>query len=113
LTVTDPARVLPDPDNQRLLTQLRWHHARGNLLRFLDDPRIEPTNNRAEHALRSAVIARKVSQCSKTRDGAEAFAAFTSVLRTAVQRGDSGTQRLAQPPLPAGYGLLINHAKFL
>ena len=30
---------------------------RGNLLRFLDDPSIEPTNNRAERALRPAVIA--------------------------------------------------------
>jgi transposase len=98
-------RALPDPDNQRLLNGLRWHHQRGNLLRFLDDPRIEPTNNRAERALRPAVIARKVSQCSKTRDGADAFAAFTSVLRTAVQQGASGTERLAQlrrSPLAAG-----------
>src|SRR5205814_4046794 len=89
-------RALPDPDNQRLLDQLRWHHQRGNLLRFLDDPRIEPTNNRAERVLRPAVIVRKVSQCSKTRDGAEAFAAFTSVLRTAVQRGDSGVEHLLE-----------------
>ena len=33
-------------------------------------------------ALRPAVIARKVSQCSKNTRGAEAFAAFTSVIRT-------------------------------
>lgn len=33
-------------------------------------------------ALRPAVIARKVSQCSKTPRGADTFAAFTSVLRT-------------------------------
>ena len=52
------------------------------MLRFLDDPAIEPTNNRAERALRPAVIARKVSQCSKTPRGADTFAAFTSVLRT-------------------------------
>ena len=32
----------------------RWHHDRGNLLRFLDDPSIEPTNNRS---LRPAVRA--------------------------------------------------------
>jgi transposase len=89
-------RLLPDPDNQRLLDQLRWHHERGHLLRFLDDPRIEPTNNRAERVLRPAVIARKVSQCSKTQAGADAFAAFASVLRTAVQQGGSGTERLLQ-----------------
>src|SRR6266516_3387091 len=80
-------RTLPDPDNQRLLDQLRWHHERGNLLRFLDDPRIEPTNNRAERALRPAVIARKVSQCSKTQGGADAFAAFISLVRTLAKTG--------------------------
>jgi transposase len=62
-------RPLKDPDNRRLLNELGWHHDRGNLLRFLDDPRVEPTNNRAERALRPAVIARKVSQCSKNARG--------------------------------------------
>jgi transposase len=78
-------RSLKDPDNQRLLNELGWHHDRGNLLRFLVDPRIEPTNNRAERALRPAVIARKVSQCSKNGRGASAFAAFTSVIRTLLK----------------------------
>ena len=75
-------RPMPDPDNQRLLNELGRHDNRGNLLRFLDDPNVEPTNNRAERALRGAVIARKVSHCSKTDEGAEAFSAFTSVIRT-------------------------------
>jgi transposase len=75
-------RRLKDRDNQRLLNELGWHHDRGNVLRFLVDPRIEPTNNRAERALRPAVIARKVSHCSKNGAGAQAFAAFTSVVRT-------------------------------
>ena len=75
-------RRLKDPDNQRLLNELGWHHDRGHLLRFLVDPRVEPTNNRAERALRPAVIARKVSQCSKNDRGAGAFAVFTSVIRT-------------------------------
>lgn len=82
-------RPMPDPDNQRLCDDLRWRHAHGDLLRFLDDPRIEPTNNRAERALRPAVIARKVSQCSKNQPGADAFAAFASVTRTLIQRGRS------------------------
>ena len=60
---------------------------RDNLLRFLDDPGIEPTNNRAERALRGAVIARKVSHCSKNEDGADAFSAFTSVIRTLARKG--------------------------
>ncbi len=80
-------RRLQDPDNQRLLNELGWHHDCGNLVRFLADPRVEPTNNRAERALRPAVIARKVSQCSKNGRGAHAFAAFTSVVRTLAQQG--------------------------
>jgi hypothetical protein len=81
-------RSLTDPDNQRLLDELGFHHDRGNLLRFLDDPGVEPTNNRAERALRPAVIARKVSQCSKNGLGAYAFSAFTSLVRTLAQRGE-------------------------
>ena len=80
-------RCLIDPDNQRLLNQMGRHHDRGNLLRFLEDPSIEPTNNRAERVLRPAVIARKVSQCSKNAPGAQAFAAFTSVVRTLAKQG--------------------------
>lgn len=90
-------RRLKDRDNQRLLDELGWHHDRGNVLRFLIDPRIEPTNNRAERALRPAVIARKVSHCSKNGAGAHAFAAFTSVVRTlAKQRVDSLVENLYQ-----------------
>ena len=76
-----------DRDNGRLQNELGWHDDRGNLLRFLDDPGIEPTNNRAERALRGAVIARKVSHCSKNEDGADAFSAFTSVIRTLARNG--------------------------
>lgn len=79
-------RKVRDPDNQRLLDELGWHHDRGNLLRFLYEPEVEPTNNRAERALRGAVIARKVSQCSQNERGAAAFGAFTSVVKTLLKR---------------------------
>jgi transposase len=79
-------RRLRDRDNQRLLDELGWHHDRSNLLRFLFELHVEPTNNRAERALRGAVIARKVSQCNKNTAGAEAFGAFTSVVKTLVRR---------------------------
>jgi transposase len=83
-------RDLGDPDNQRLLDQIGWHHAGGNLLRFLEQPDVaEPTNNRAERALRSAVIARKVSHCSKNEAGAHAYEAFKSVLETIRKKGQS------------------------
>jgi transposase len=80
-------RCLKDRDNQRLLNELGWHHDRGNVLRFLTDPRVEPTNNRAERALRPAVIARKVSHCSQNDAGAHAFAALTSIVRTLAKQG--------------------------
>jgi hypothetical protein len=75
-------RRFRDPDNQRLLNELGRCHDAGSLVRFLDEPGIEPTNNRAERALRPAVIARKVSQCTKNARGERAFEAWTSVLRT-------------------------------
>src|SRR5918992_567544 len=80
-------RPLKDSDNQKLLRMLRRYHQRGDLLRFLEQPEVEPTNNRVERALRPAVIARKVSQCSKTWSGADAFAAFTSVIQTLLKKG--------------------------
>jgi transposase len=90
-------RRLKDQDNQRLLNELGWHHDRGHVLRFLMDPRIEPTNNRAERALRPAVIARKVSHCSQNDAGAHAFAAFTSVVRTLAKQGmESLVENLSQ-----------------
>jgi transposase len=80
-------RLLKDPENQKLLRMLHRYHQRGDLLRFLAQPEVEPTNNRVERALRPAVIARKVSQCSKTWSGADAFATFTSVIQTLSKKG--------------------------
>lgn len=76
-------RILRDDDNQKLLDGIGLQHDRGHLLRFLKMEGVEPTNNRAERILRPAVIARKVSHCSKNLRGAEAFAAFVSVVQTA------------------------------
>lgn len=80
-------RRLRDADNQRLLDGIGLQHDRQRVLTFLYKPEVEPTNNRAERALRPAVIARKVSHCSQNERGAEAFAAFTSVARTTVKKG--------------------------
>jgi transposase len=66
-------RRLRDRDNQRLLDGIGWQHDRGRVLRFLHNP---------------AVIARKVSHCSKNERGAEAFAVFASLARTAVKQGE-------------------------
>lgn len=99
-------RILKDDDNQRLLNGIGMHHDRGNLLRFLRVEGVEPTNNRAERAVRPAVIARKVSQCSKNQRGAESFAAFVSVVQTAAQTGVTSTvaylRNLFSTPPPLG-----------
>lgn len=89
-------RRLRDPDNQRLLDTIGLQNDLGRVLRFLDNSAIEPTNNRGEQALRGAVIARKVSHCSKTQRGAEAYAAFCSVLRTGKKTGLSFVQSMTQ-----------------
>lgn len=79
-------RLLRDDDNQRLLNGIGTQHDRGHLLRFLKTEGVEPTNNRAERILRPAVIARKVSQCSKNQRGADTFAAFVSLAQTARKK---------------------------
>jgi hypothetical protein len=100
-------RRLTDRDNQRLLDGLGRRHDAGSLLRFLDDPSIEPTNNRAERALRPAVIAREVSQCTRSARGTRAFEAWTSVLAT-LSRTLSGPDLLdcvVRPVHPAALRL--------
>ena len=82
-------RRLKDEDNQRLLDGIGLQMDRGRLLTFLHVPGVEPTNNRAERMLRPAVIARKVSHCSKNEGGAYATSAFLSVIQTA-RKGISG-----------------------
>ena len=66
---------------------------------------IEPTNNAAERALRPAVIARKVSQCSKNEKVAEAFSAFKSVIQTIKKHGgnvmETVVTNLLRPSPPA------------
>src|ERR671918_578521 len=84
-------RPLKDQDNQKLLRMLRRYHQRGDLLHFLEQPEVEPTNNRVERMLRPAVIARKVSHCSKTWPGAYALAAFTSVIQTLLKKCGSSS----------------------
>jgi hypothetical protein len=94
-------RPLTNEDNASMLNELGWQQDQGNLTRFLEDPNIEPTNNFAERLLRAAVIARKVSQCSKTERGANAYAAFKSVLTTCHLRGKSFIECLGSLLSPA------------
>jgi len=87
-------RTLTDKDNQRLLNGIGEQMERGRLLTFLHVPGVEPTNNRAERLVRPAVIARKVSQCSKNEAGAYATSAFLSVIQTAKKAFSAVTPSL-------------------
>ena len=75
-------RILRNDDNRRLLNGIGMQMDRGRVLTFLHEPGVEPTNNRTERMLRPAVIARKVSHCSKNERGAHATSVFLSVIQT-------------------------------
>ena len=66
---------------ERIRKRRRW------LFTFLDDPSLEATNNRAERALRPAVIARKLSCGNKTPRGKRTWEILTSLAATCCQRG--------------------------
>jgi hypothetical protein len=64
----------------------RLDKQRAHLLGCLEEPAAEPTNNRAERALRPAVIARKLSCGNKTLQGKQAWEILTSLAATCRQR---------------------------
>ena len=88
-------RRLKDPDNQRLLNGIGLQHDNGRVLLFLERPEMEPTNNRAERGLRGAVIARKVSHCSKNERGARTYEVMKSITATLALRGHQVSSALA------------------
>lgn len=77
-------RLLERPCTQPgdVAVQHRLLKQRAHLLGCLDDPAAEPTNNRAERALRPAVIARKVSCGNKTEAGRRAWQILASLAAT-------------------------------
>ncbi|MBC7098369.1 transposase [Candidatus Bipolaricaulota bacterium] len=66
------------------------------MLTFLNIEGVEPTNNRAERALRPAVIVRKTGGCNRTGRGARTHAVLASLLVTARQHGLDPVNYLAQ-----------------
>ncbi|MBI4875826.1 MAG: IS66 family transposase [Acidobacteria bacterium] len=78
--------------NRRLGKHLRRQEP--HLFTFLHCPGVEATNNRAERALRPAVIARKVWGGNRTRSGAQTQQILASVLATCRQQGKDAFPRL-------------------
>jgi transposase len=58
-----------------------------DLVVWLIDPAVEPTNNAAERALRGAVVTRKTSFGSRSKRGAHAFARMLSIIMTWDRQG--------------------------
>jgi len=83
--------------SERIRSGLEYHHARGNLLRFLEQPFVSPTNNAAERALRHNVIFRKLCGGSKTQSGARSLEVYSTVIQTAKRRGQNPVDVLAEP----------------
>jgi hypothetical protein len=76
--------VDPDPDAQRLTKRLQRHQS--ELTRFLHEPKLEGTNNRAERALRPAVVFRKITGGNRSEAAATAWAKLASLMTTADQQ---------------------------
>ena len=58
-------------------------------IRYVVDPEVDSTNNRAERALRPAVIYRKTSSGSRSNHGANAYARLHSIFYTTKLRKGS------------------------
>lgn len=79
-------REWSDPDCQRIAKRLAKHS--GEFFTFVACPGVEATNNRAERALRTYVVKRKISGGHRSWRGAEKHAILMSVLGTCRLRGE-------------------------
>jgi transposase len=68
-----------------LLGRLEGH--RDEVVRFLADLRVPPTNNLAERDIRMVKLQQKISGCWRTLDGAQAFLTVRSYVATARKHG--------------------------
>jgi transposase len=77
-----------DLSHEKAITlQARLLRHQGEWLVFLDDPRVPPTNNLAERALRPLVVLRKITFGHRSHAGAERMAKIMTVGETARRHG--------------------------
>ena len=74
-----------DPDCLRLAKRIFKYL--DDLLLWLRNPDVEPDNNQAERGLRPAVVTRKTSFGSRSKQGAHAFARLLSLIQTWESQG--------------------------
>ena len=78
--------------NKALTLQARIVNYRSEWLVFVDDPRVPPTNNLAEQALRPLVVLRKITFGHRCLNGGRRMAALMSVAETARRHGHRVSQ---------------------
>jgi transposase len=78
---------MPTDSERAARLQKRLRRYRTEWLTFLDHPRVAPTNNLAEQALRAVVILRKLTFGSRTRAGAKRLGTMMTVIETAKRQG--------------------------
>jgi len=84
------AEVLKAPAESKAQNIARRFLENGDsYLRFIGNPEIEPTNNRAEQNIRPAVLDRNVSQGTRSQDGRDYKERIWTVLSTCARRGVS------------------------
>jgi len=85
-TLDELLKIVPDTQpGQKLQRMIK--RFRQNLLVFVTNRDISPTNNGSEQALRPCVVFRKVTNCFRSRWGADLYANVRSVIETARRRG--------------------------
>lgn len=77
--------LIKHKDSWRLRKRIIKHNQ--ELFPFLDNPSVEPTNNRAERQLRPMVIMREVTFGNRSGSGAFNYAVMMGVIQTGVLNG--------------------------
>ena len=102
LDLARPTRAVPE--YERLAWHL-WNHSE-QWFAFLSDPTIEPTNWKAEQAIRPAVVNRKVWGGNRTAIGAHAQSVLMSVLETSRRQARSALDTISYTLRSVGNRLL-------
>jgi transposase len=101
-----PVMLYPIENKELQTIRKRILKHNSELLTFLDLPEIEPTNNKAERALRPSVIFRKICFGNKSKQGVKNHQTLMSIINTAKLYGQKTLnilQTLTSPsllPLP-------------
>ena len=85
-------------DGKRL--KKRYLKIKDNLLLFLEDSTIPPTNNSSEQAIRMSTIFRKVTNCFRSDWGRDLFADIRSIINTGKRQGLSPFEAINSAIIP-------------